>query len=154
MKNHTLIVLTLLIAACSQPAEETASITHFYAPEAGTIVAADSFRIAEDSLNNFYYAVTITSTDSSNKGYYLLDAHWGVNEAQSDFIYPTLQEEIIPAIERDRSQPYTYILGFKYRNNDTFHDYAALTATKVSPLKSQIELKYIKSYFIDSVEAK
>ena len=153
-KQIPLLAFLLLIVACNANEEPADSMTHFYAPKAGTIVAADSFRITENELNEFYYAVKIISTDSSNKGYYFLDAHWGHNDAQTELAYPVLQEEIIPAIERDRTKPYAYILGFKYRNNDTFHDYAEIKATKISDLNCRMEMKYLKSYFIDSVEKK
>ncbi len=154
MKKLVPFILLTLLAACNNTAEHAQEITHFYAPEPGTVVASDSFKIQEDDLNNFYYVAKIISTDSSDKGYYFLDANWGLYDAKTELVYPALQEEIIPAIERDRTEPYVYILGFKYRHNDTFHDYAKLTATRSSPLKSQLELKYLKSYYIDSVETK
>ncbi|MCB9045381.1 MAG: hypothetical protein H6550_04490 [Chitinophagales bacterium] len=150
MKYSLLFTSLILLAACGgrTPTDNTTT-NHFYAPIAGTIVAADSTPIEEDGLNDFYYSVIISSTDSSNEGYYALDAAYGPNEAHTLLAYPKLDREITPAIKLD-DIPYSYIAGFYFAGSDTFKDYARVSAKRVGPMNTQIEVRYIKTYFMDS----
>lgn len=150
MKKKLLLLITIAFTACSTPDKPLEETEHFYAPPAGTVIAADSMKIKEDQLNKLYYSARIVSTDSSNKGSYTLDAAFGFNEAISEVKYPALQRKIFPALRTDTAHRYSYILGFTYDGSDTFHDYAQITAVD----EEMIKFKYIRSYYIDSVKAK
>lgn len=147
-----LYLLLLLLAACGN--NGTGNIDHFYAPAAGTVVAADSIPIAEDNLNDMYYTVRLTATDSSDRGQYAMDAVYGFNEAQSTIAFPKLTKPIRPAIRLDTTLPYSYIIGFHYEGEQQFNDYARVSARKVDGLQSQIELRYLKAYYTDTVDKK
>lgn len=147
-----LYLLLPLLAACGN--NETQDIEHFYAPAAGTVVAADSIAIAEDNLNDFYYSVRLTATDSSNQGRYDLDAAYGLNEAHSIMTFPKLTKPLRPAIRLDSTMPYSYIIGFYYEGEQQFNDYARVSARKLDALQSQIELRYLKAYYTDTVKKK
>lgn len=139
--------MCVLFAACTE--EQGTGIEYFYAPPAGTVVAADSTRIAEDELNELYYSVRLTANDSSQLGYYDMDAVYGYNEAHSVIVFPKLDKTIHPAIRPD-SLPYSFIIGFYYEGEKKFNDYARVSAQKKGALQSQIELRYVKAYFMDS----
>ncbi|MBW7912979.1 MAG: hypothetical protein H3C54_04595 [Taibaiella sp.] len=151
MKKLAFILIPLL-AACGS-SESAEDMKHFYAPAAGTVVAADSIPITEDNLNDFYYSVRLTATDSSSEGRYDLDAAYGLNEAHSIMAFPKLTKTIRPAIRPD-SLPYSYIIGFYYEGEQQFNDYARVSARKVDAQQSQIELRYLKAYYTDTVEKK
>lgn len=149
--THLLIALILFTACGNEQQKSTTSFDHFYAPAAGTVVAADSTPIKEDELNDFYFSVRITTIDSSTEGAYILDAAYGVNEAQTRVIYPKLDRQIHPAIRLD-TIPYSYVVGFHYNGSDTFKDYARVSAKQIGSISRQIEIKYLKAYFMDSTK--
>ena len=146
-------ILVPLLAACGS-SDSPQDIVHFYAPATGTVVAADSIPITEDNLNDLYYSVRLTATDSSNQGRYELDASYGFNEAHSVMGFPRLTKTIRPAIRLDTTMPYSYIIGFYYEGEQQFNNYARVSARKVNALQSQIELRYLKAYYTDTVEKK
>lgn len=146
-------ILVPLLAACGG-SDSVQDIVHFYAPPAGTVVAADSIPVTEDNLNDFYYSVRLTATDSSTEGRYDLDAAYGLNEAHSVMAFPKLTKTIRPAIRLDTTMPYSYIIGFYYEGEQQFNDYARVSARKVDMLQSQIELRYLKAYYTDTVDKK
>ena len=147
-----IFALIPLLAVCGGN-DSTQDIVHFYAPAAGTVVAADSTPITEDNLNDLYYSVRLTATDSSQEGRYDLDAAYGFNEAHSIMTFPKLTKTIKPAIRPDTT-PYSYIIGFYYEGEQQFNDYARVSARKVDMLQSQIELRYLKAYNTDTLEKK
>jgi hypothetical protein len=154
MKNILILILLLSFTACSDnKVEHTADLEPFYAPAAGTIIAADSLPIVGD-LNNFYYSAKITSTQFSNAGKYILDVAYGANTAQSEIVYPELDRQIIPALRPDKTKDYAYIVGFYYEGDSSFNEYALVTASNSSAITKQIELHYLKAYYIDSVAKK
>lgn len=142
----------LALASCGNEKENGGDMEHFYAPAAGIIVAADSMK-AEDELNEFYFSVYITTTDLSNEGRYLLQANLGYNEAKSEIVYPKLTQRLKPAIRKDPSNDFSYIVGFTYEDG-TFNDYAKIYARRVPNVATQIELRYFKAYYIDTVSKK
>ncbi len=152
MKKIAFILIPLL-AACDS-SDSGQDITHFYAPAAGTVVAADSTPIKEDELNDLYYSVRLMATDSSGEGHYDMDAVYGYNEAHSVIVFPKLAKTIRPAIRLDTTMPYSYIIGFHYEGEQQFNDYARVSARKVGSLQSQVELRYLKSYYTDTVDKK
>lgn len=151
-----MFILSLSACAGTEPGEEkpAALVNHFYAPAPGTVVAVDSMKIEEDELNKLYYSAIITANDNSDEGYYDLDASYGFNKAHSQLRYPMLDKEIIPAIRRDETMPYSYIIGFRFRGEPQFKDYARVSAQRTGLHKWQIELRYMVSYYMDSVETK
>jgi len=154
MKYSLLFIPLILLAACGSNTTPTekAEIDHFYAPVAGTVVAADSTPIEDDALNDFYYSVRITATDSSSEGRYALDAAYGPNDAHTVLVYPKLDRQIKPAIRPDDS-PFSYIVGFYFEGSDTFKDYARVSAQKTGTESLlQIEVRYLKAYFMDSTK--
>lgn len=148
MKKLAFILIPLL-AACGG-SNSGQDIVHFYAPAAGTVVAADSTPIKEDELNDLYYSIRLTATDSSREGHYDMDAVYGYNEAHSVIVFPKLTKTIRPAIRLDTTLPYSYIIGFYYEGERQFNDYARVSARKVGSLQSQVELRYLKAYYVDS----
>lgn len=152
MKKLAFILIPLL-AACGG-SDSGQDIAHFYAPVAGTVVAADSTPIEEDELNDLYYTVRLTATDSSREGHYDMDAVYGYNEAHSVIVFPKLTKTIRPAVRKDTTMPYSYVIGFYYDGEQQFNDYARVSARKVGSLQSQVELRYLKAYYTDTVEKK
>lgn len=127
-------------------------IAHFYAPAANTIVAADSMKVEDDPLNELYFAIRLKATDSSSAGSYLMEAHYGFNEAKTEIRFPKLQQTIYPAIEVDAGMPYSYLVGFRYKDDSVFHDYARLNAVRMPGVVTQMEFRYVKAYIVDSVK--
>lgn len=153
MKYLPLIGL-LTLAACSDEQQSPDGTKHFYAPAAGTVIAADSTRVAEDDLNESYFAVYVTASDKSAEGRYALRANFGFNEAESEIVYPKLTQGLTPAIRKDETQQYSYIIGFKYDNDSTFNDYLKVFATRAPGVGARIELRYVKAYFVDTTSKK
>jgi hypothetical protein len=148
-----LLVLTLSACGNTDNTADNDSVS-FYAPAPGTVIAADSMRIKEDNLNELYYSVSVTATGNSVEGAYMLRAAHGYNEAQSEIKFPKLTQSLTPAIRRDEQMPYSYIIGFKYDNDTTFNDYIRVFAKRMPGVATQIELRYLKSYYIDTVSKK
>lgn len=159
MNKFFLSLPLLLLIACSNSdtsadSSQKKTSVHFYAPAAGTIVAADSIPVTEDELNDFYYSIYITATSHSKEGKYMLDVSFGQYKARDELVYPELTREIVPAVRIDNSMPYSYIIGFYFKGEQKFNDYARVSAAPSGPTTRQIEMKYIKSYYVDSVKTK
>lgn len=154
MKYSILFIALILSAACNNTGSSSSEIEHFYAPATGTVVAADSMKIEEDNLNELYYTIRITAGDSSAEGRYKLYAAHGYNEAKSEIVYPKLTQGLKPAIRRDETIPYSYIIGFRYNDDTTFHDYARVSANRMPGVQTQIELRYIKAYYVETTSKK
>lgn len=153
MKYLPLIVI-LMLAACNGNQQSPDTINHFYAPATGTVIAADSTRVTEDDLNESYFAVYITANDSSVQGRYGLHANFGFNEAESEVVYPKLTQGLTPAIRKDETMPYSYIVGFRYDDDSAFNDYLKVFATRAPGVGPRIELRYLKAYFVDTTSKK
>lgn len=108
-------------------------------PAAGTIIAADSMEIP-DPLNRQYFAVSIVATEYSFRGTYAINAHYGPNDAASEITLPRSTQKLTPAL-RAGDEPFSYIVGFKIDEDDTFYDYFLVKAQK-----GQMEMKYLKAY--------
>lgn len=126
--------------AVSKP-ENTANLL-----KPGTIVAADSEAIKEDELNDFMFNVKIIADSTSNtKGSYIVDATYGVDNAAGKLLMPKNEEHLKPLL-RKGTKPYTYIVGFKFGEDTTFHDYFEISVTNVAPKRKAIKMEYIKAY--------
>lgn len=147
MKRRSYIICLLIFAACA--AEETENTVPFYAPPKGTVIDADSIPVVEDELNEFYYSVILTSKENSNEGKYILDAAFGPNKARTEIVYPDLGQQIVPELQLDKTSPYSYHVGFHYNDDNTFHEYAKIFAKKNEFGVRQIQLKYVKAYYME-----
>lgn len=152
MKRSPIVISFLLLAACTgNPASKPADIQHFYAPQAGTLIAADSIR-TDDRLNETWFAVRIYATDESHIGKYLLRANYGANQAQSEVVYPPLTETLSPVIRKDGSGPYSFIVGFRFKDKDLFNDYLRVQANRIAGIQTRIQVQYIKAYYVDTTK--
>ena len=141
-----LLPLLLLFLSCSsnENTKNTSSTleesaTGVGGPSAGTVVAADSIKIP-DPLNELYFGVSIVATEYSFRGTYAIKAHYGANDAASEITFPHSTEKLTPAL-RAGDEPFSYIVGFKIVDGDTFYDYFLVKAQK-----EQMEMKYLKAY--------
>lgn len=163
MKKLYYLCIGLLFSACADTQQPTKPFDHFYAPPKGSIIAADSTPIKEDMLNEFYYSAELRSTASSNEGSYMLKAAFGPNKAQTEVVYPKLQQQIVPTLKLDTTLPYSYHVGFTYKDDSFFHEYAKIFVNRTGhydmnhpagTFKTEIQLRYTKTYFVDSSEIK
>lgn len=143
-KIITLLIVTSSILGCATAPsnEQKATIEQakkYTPPPAGTIIAADSSKVP-DELNDFYFAVSIKSTEHSNNGTYDIFAHYGYNDAHSSFTLPKSDKNLIPVLKKS-STPFTYVVGFYWGDDDIFYDYY-----EVSAERGQIKMKYLKAY--------
>lgn len=148
MKNLKYITLSafVLLTACKDQMPENNQVKQIKeivkTQPAGTIIAADSMRFTEDKLNDFYFAVKVTTTEHSDKGTYAVEASVGPKEAASKFTMPRGGEEVVPVLKKG-DEPFSYIIGFYYNNDTTFYDYYKIAADA-----STIQMKYTKAYAI------
>lgn len=126
-------------AAGSKTTEATETVAEDIQP--GKLMAADSMDVNEDELNNSTFAVQVISTEhSGHYGVYKVAAHYGHNEATSEFTMPRGGEQLKPVIKKS-SQPYTYDIGFYYNGEPDFYDYYEVSANR-----GEIKMKYKKAY--------
>lgn len=143
-KIITLLIVTSSILGCATAPsnEQKATIEQakkYTPPPAGTIIAADSSKVP-DELNDFYFAVSIKSTEYSSYGTYDVVAHYGYNDAQSAFTFPKGGRAIMPVLKKS-AKPFTYIIGFYWGDDTSFYDYY-----EVSAERGKIKMKYLKAY--------
>lgn len=151
MRKIRYLFVALIVAGCANSSDNKSEPTEpFYAPAEGTIIAADSMPIVEDKLNDFHYIVKLSATPESTEGIYLLDAAFGFNFARTEVVFPKLGRKIIPALRVDEQMPYSYIIGFRYDGDNTFNDYARIYALRNEEMKQEIQMKYLKSYYLDT----
>lgn len=163
MQRIPLFLLSLLFfTACnSNPSadagngETSASWTP---PASGTVVASDSMKI-EDKLNDFYFAVKLTTSHNNDKpgnnyGFiYDVDAHFGPNDAMSEITMPKGGKNLKPVLQKAEDEEYGYILGFipsRQMGGDgkTFQPYYLVRAVKAG-MHTSIEIKALKQYSFD-----
>lgn len=151
MKAVYCIGIIFILISCNENGNGVGHDYHpFYAPPAGTIIAADSIPIDEDELNDFYFAVKILSAEMSEEGKYNLQAHFGHNDATTQLVYPLLEKPLKPALKRDDKIKYSYLIGFIYEGDSVFHEYAKIY-TENATLNPQLEFRYLRAYYVDSV---
>jgi len=138
MKKLLFAALVLFAACKNEPANTTKS--DFTPPKSGTTVAADSILIEEDKLNHQYFGVTVIATDSSINGTYDIEAHWGFNMAVNTIRMPIGGEHFEPILRRG-TDPYSFIVGFRFDNDTAFHEYYAIDGQR-----GQMMMKYVKAY--------
>jgi hypothetical protein len=145
MKKTILVALSLLLLqACGNQKNEalsSGSTDQYTPPAAGSVVAQSSMPVIEDKLNHFEFSVKIvTNANSMAKGSYNVETAYGYNTANGELTMPAGGEHLKPVLKKGK-EPYTYIIGFIYGDDSTFHDYFL-----VSGGHRQIEMKYIKIY--------
>jgi hypothetical protein len=152
------VLLLAFLTACQSSStgnDQANTAKQWTPPAAGVIVAADSMKVADD-LNDFYFAVTLTSSHENNKpgkgdGFvYDLDAHFGPNDAMSSIRMPRGGRDLQPLLRKVDNEDYGYIIGFipgKDMGGDgvTFQPYYLVKAVK-SSVKVAIEIKGLKQY--------
>lgn len=144
MKYLNLLLVAILLLSCSAPSGKNGSgdvgSSTYTPPAPGTIVATQSVPVVEDQLNQSNYRVTVQATDRSSKGTYNVNVVFGNNTAQSEFTMPRGGETLKPLM-RKGEEPYTFIIGFRSEDDDTFYDYYQVSASR-----GMIEMKYLKAY--------
>lgn len=162
MRSFCLFILVLVfLSGCRQPSagtDKTTTSTEWTPPAAGSIVAADSMKV-DDKLNDFYFAVVLTSSHKNKEGgndygfVYDLDAHFGPNDAMSSITMPKGGRNLQPLLRKVDNEEYGYIIGFipgKSMGGDgnTFMPYYLVKAVKTAA-NVAIEIKGIKQYSFD-----
>lgn len=126
--------MILLLAGCTsnkQPPKNQPAATSLHAtwqpPEAGSEVAQIKERIKEDKLNEKYFRVSVTTTDSSAKGYYLLTLNYAFSENKTVIAFPQWTNGAFPKpVLQNGSEHYQALLGFDVGDGN-FHPYYEIT---------------------------
>jgi hypothetical protein len=108
-------------------------------PAPGTIVAADSVKIVEDSLNKMTFSVKVVADSAVAKGVYNVDVAYGPNIAHGSFTMPKGGEHLAPALRKGKGN--TYIIGFRQKQDTTFHGYV-----EVSCASNVTRIQYLYHY--------
>ncbi len=128
MKNSSLFALVtsaLFISSCegsNKAAEDTKTEI-----KPGTVVASAEMPVTDDSLNNFTFSVKVVA--DSTRGVYDIDADYGPNFAEGQFVMPKGGEDLVPLLKRGNS-PNTWVIGFRVAGDTTFYDYFEVSCTK------------------------
>lgn len=125
------------IAACNGSGDKGKNTTKL---TPGSVIAVDSMRVVEDSLNNAWFSVKLLATDKSDNGTYAINAAWGFNTAATEFTMPKGGEQLQPVL-RKQAEPYTFNIGFHQEGDTAFYDYYEIKGEK-----GAIRMKYIKAY--------
>lgn len=134
----------LLLTSCEDKgtaAEDMPQTSEVKTTKPDIVIAADSMPVKEEQLNDFYFAVKLQTTEyTANYGTYKVVAHWGHNNATTEFSMPKGGEDLKPVLKRG-TEPYTYDIGFYYKDEPEFYDYY-----RVSGDNGDIKMKYLKAY--------
>jgi hypothetical protein len=137
MKKLAFIAITLLNSCKSTVNQQKNNKSTL---PAGTVVEADSQRILEEKLNDFFFSVKIKTTATSDKGNYTVNTEWGYYTAEGHLTMPKGGEDLQPVL-RKGEEPYSYLIGFYFKDDTSFHDYYLIKGQK-----GMISMKYIKAY--------
>ena len=138
MKSYIILAAAILFTACKSGDSNKVDYTKM---PAGTLVAADSMRVVEDTLNNFHFSVRVlTNEKTADKGQYAVKTAWGFNEGETAFTLPKGGEHFTQVLRRQPA-PYTYNIGFNMDDDTTFYDYF-----EVKGEYGTIKMRYTKSY--------
>jgi hypothetical protein len=136
MKYRLMLAACAFVAACNA----TKQGTDFASLPANTLLAADSVKVVEDSLNNTFFSVKLLTSDKTAKGIYNVNAAWGYNIAASKFTLPKGAEQFKPALHREAA-PYSFMIGFHMEDDTTFYPYYQVKAEE-----GTIKMNYVRSY--------
>ncbi len=141
--------LLLLLAACHQGNSPggngpsgTGTVKQWQPPAPGVIVATYKERVTEDKLNEKYFKVTVTATESSSEGKYQLKLEYGFNINETDIQLPEWNQGVVlkPVLTGGKS-PYHCFLGFD-TGDGQFHELYEINAEG-----GDIRLKQTKGYY-------
>ncbi len=137
------VCFAAVIAASCNSSTHVANTGEAYSklPKPGYVVAADSMEATTpDKLNHFFFTVRVIADSNIASGVYDVDADFGPNFSTSQFTMPKGAETLTPIL-RKGSAPYTFIVGFKVKDDTTFYDYF-----EVSSNGHATKMQYIKAY--------
>jgi hypothetical protein len=142
-----LIALVLVISGCnSKPTEvkvKTKPLTSWNPPHAGIVVDKYEEKIEEDKLNNAYFKVILTSTDSSKAGHYLVQLEKGVFVNKTDVDLPKWTNGVVlKPILKKGEKPYQCLLGFDVGDGN-FKDFYLIKLNE----KGDIVMKQTVGYY-------
>ncbi len=147
-KAYILLVLVISFWSCeykieaNQQEEEQAETTEeIKVLPIGTVLLADSMPIP-DALNKLQYSVKLVANEYTRQGTYDVVVRYGHNDATTQLTFPRGgTERIIPKM-KEGSEPFSYIIGFNYGENDPkFYEYYLVKASS-----GKIEMNYLKAY--------
>jgi hypothetical protein len=132
----------VIAASCNSSSHQAnTDETHIPLPKPGYVVAADSMEATStDKLNHFVFTVKVIADSNIASGVYDVDADFGPNFATSQFTMPKGAETLTPIL-RKGSAPYTFIVGFKVKDDTTFYDYFEVSSNGHATI-----MQYIKAY--------
>lgn len=123
------VLILLLSGSCSstnqssQKPLDASALKVWQPPASGNEVAQIKERIAEDKLNEKYFKVSLRTTDSSNRGHYLLTINYAFSKNQKVISFPKWSNEAYPKpILKKGDKPYQALLGFD-AGDGIFHPY-------------------------------
>jgi len=125
----TFVFILFLSAGCSttnQPTNKPSTehaLSVWQPPAAGREVAQIKERITEDKLNEKYFKVALTTTDSSERGYYLLTLNYAFSKNQTVISFPKWSNDAYPQpVLKKGDTLYQVLLGFD-AGDGNFHPY-------------------------------
>lgn len=110
----------------------------------GILIANDSMRVDHDPLKK-NFAVTIKTNLQTDSGYYDVLAVYNKDSAHGLVRMPTSIVQLKPLLRRGDTAN-SYIIGFHFGSDTTFHDYFEINLHKDGMLKRTIKMEYIKAY--------
>lgn len=95
-----------------------------------------------DPLNELYFTVKLVANEYTRQGTYDVNILYGYNDASTQITFPHGgTERIIPKMKKG-TEPFSYIIGFNYGENDpVFYEYYLVKGGA-----GKIETKYLKAY--------
>lgn len=147
--SFLLPVFMLAVACNNRSSTKSTDDATWTAPPAGTVVAVDSMKI-EDPLNNFYFAVKLTSSPANDMpgtmGFvYDMDMHAGPNKGLQQLTMPKGGKDLKPLIRRAKDGSTMFIIGFipgkDFGGDTTFQEYYSVKAEG-----KNISVHVLKSY--------
>lgn len=145
------ICLVLAVAGCGPDTEAGKSpdgggqqevLKTWNPPPAGTIVDKAEERITEDRLNEQYFRVTVTSTETSKEGSFLLKLEYGFNINETTVDLPKWTKGVVlkPVLKKGAGH-YHGLLGFDTGNGQFRELY------DISVKNGNVVLKQTKGYY-------
>lgn len=137
-KKITGFLLAVLLTACAGKQDGNGTATDCSSLQKGALLAADSMRVSEEKLNDFYFSVRLLATGI--KGNYDVLAAYGPNDGNGRLVMPRGGEGLCPVL-RPGPETYSYEIGFRQGNDSTFYPYFS-----VSWQEGQLLMRYTAAY--------
>lgn len=150
MKNIFLLAFIIaLFSACNNKPTPGNSIAEMpikpgipLAP--GILIANDSMPVDHDPLKK-KFSIAIKTNLQTDSGYYDVLAVYNKDSARGLVRMPTSSVQLTPLL-RHGDTANSYVVGFHFGNDTTFHDYFEISLQKDGLLKRTIKMEYIKAY--------